>query len=428
MGLIEDVRQVSEQLRRRQAHVRGEEATKQSLVLPFLQVLGFDVYDPTEVQPELVSDFVKKRQGGPSEKVDYAIHLRGELAIFIECKAVDVSLDNHGGQLSRYFNATTSVKTAILTNGIEYRFFTDLQTPNVMDSAPFFTFNVLAFTERDVDTLRSFTKDAYEPATVHELGEELIFTGKVTGLVGDMLRNPSENFVRFLLGEADLVSGRVTARVVEKFTPIVRRAIQTTLVDMMTKSLQHEIAEPAPAPVPVAAAAAPVVVAAAPQPVPRVLTNPEAASKRDGTGKPVGAVASAIAAGQVYTTEEEIRVFEVVKRLCAESAVQKPISYKDTVTYFGLNLGKVTHWFLRFVIREDRRYAISRLPPDRAAMLAPGFKVEPTSECAGGCRVHFKTTDDLDKLRSFILHAYEEEARRRDRGGNDGDDEDEATA
>lgn len=207
---------------------------------------------------------------------------------------------------------------------------------------------------------------------------------------------------------------------VDKFTPIARRAIQTTLVDMMTKSLQHEIAEPAP--VPPAPAPQPAVVGAAP-----ILTNPEA-SKRDAAGKPLGPVAAAIAAGQVYTTEEEMRVYEVVKRLCAESAIQKPVSYKDTVTYFGLNLGKVTHWFLRFVIREDRRYAISRLPADRVAMLAPGFKVEPTSECAGGCRVHFKSTEDLDKLRSFVLHAYEEEARRRERGGGDGDAEDEASA
>jgi len=408
MGLLEDVRQLTEQLRRRQAHVRGEEATKQSLVLPFLQALGFDVYDPTEMQPEFTADFVKKRQGGPSEKVDYAIHIKGEIALFIECKAIDVSLDNHSGQLSRYFNATTSVKTAILTNGIEYRFFTDLQTPNVMDPLPFFSFNVLNFSDREVDTLRAFTKEAYEAAGVHELGEELIFTGKVTGLVGELLRNPSEDFVRFLLGEADLVSGRVTARVVDKFTPIVRRAIQTTLVDMMTKSLQQEISEPPPV-----AAAPPAVVAA----------NSGVSVIQDAKGP----LAAAVAAGQVVTTEEELRVFEVVKRLCAESATQKPISYKDTVSYFGLNLGKVTHWFLRFVIREDRRYAISRIAADRVAMLAPGFKVEPTSECVGGCRVHFKSVDELDKLRSFVLHAYEEEARRRERGGDDGGEEEAAS-
>lgn len=422
MGLLEDLRQLSEQLKRRQAHVRGEEATKQSLVLPFLAALGFDVYDPTQVQPELVADFVKKRQGGPSEKVDYAIHLNGEMAIFIECKAVDVGLDSHGGQLSRYFNATPTVKTALLTNGIEYRFFTDLQTPNIMDAAPFFTFNVLSFSDREVETLRPFTRESYDASSVHELAEELIFTGKVTGLVGDLLRNPSENFVRFLLGEADLVSGRVTARVVERFMPTVRRAIQSTLVDMMTKSLQHEIAE-ATSP---AAAAAPT--APAPQWTPRVLTNPEPpTSKRDSATKAVGPVAAAIAAGQVYTTEEEIKVFEVVKRLCAESSIQKAITYKDTVNYFGINLGKVTHWFLRFVIRDDRKYAVTRLPPERAAMLAPGFKVDATSECPGGSRIHYKGVEDLDKLRALVLFAYEEEARRRDRGDEE-DDEPSAAA
>lgn len=419
MGLLEEVRQLSEQLKRRRAHVRGEEASKQSLVLPFLQVLGFDVYDPTQVQPELVADFVKKRQGGPSEKVDYAIHLNGEMAIFIECKAVDVSLDTHSGQLSRYFNATPSVKTAILTNGVEYRFFTDLQTPNIMDVAPFFSFNVLSFGDREVETLRAFTRESYTTAAIHELAEEIIFTGKVTGLVGDFLRNPSENFVRFLLSEADLVSGRVTARVVERFMPTVRRAIQSTLVDMMTKSLQHEIADTAatvPTPQP------PVI---APLAATRASAPEAASSRKDLPSAPaaLGPVAAAIAAGQVYTTEEEIRIFDVVKRLCAESAIQKPIHYKDTVSYFAVNLGKVTHWFMRFVVREDRRYAICRLPAERASMLAPGFKVEATSECPGGSRIFFKSNDDLDKLRSLILVSYEEEARRRERGGDDEEDE-----
>jgi hypothetical protein len=115
-----------------------------------------------------------------------------------------------------------------------------------MDASPFFTFNVLSFSDREVETLRAFTREAYAAATVHELAEEIIFTGKVTGLVGELLRSPSENFVRFLLSEADLVSGRVTARVIERFMPTVRRAIQSTLVDMMTKSLQHEIPESPP--------------------------------------------------------------------------------------------------------------------------------------------------------------------------------------
>ena len=109
MGLYEDLRNLAEQIKKRQAHVKGEEATKQALVLPFLQVLGFDIYDPTEVKPEYIADFAKKKSGGQFEKIDYAITLKGEPAIFVECKAVDVAVEDHDGQLARYFNSTPSV-------------------------------------------------------------------------------------------------------------------------------------------------------------------------------------------------------------------------------------------------------------------------------------------------------------------------------
>ena len=155
---------------------------------------------------------------------------------------------------------------------------------------------------------------------------------------------------------------------------------------------------------------------AAAQPVSRILTNPDSPPSNREATKAVGPVAAAIAAGQVYTTEEEVRVFEVVKRLCAESQIQRPVGYKDTVNYFAVNLGKVSHWFLRFVIRDDRKFAISRLPVERAAMLAPGFKVEPVPD---GSRVYYRSLDDLDKLRSLILVSYEDEARRRERSEDD---------
>lgn len=99
-------------------------------MLPFLQVLGFDIYDPTEVKPEYIADFAKKKSGGQFEKIDYAITLKGESAIFVECKAVDVAVEDHDGQLARYFNSTPSVKLGVLATGIQYRFFTDVRLGN----------------------------------------------------------------------------------------------------------------------------------------------------------------------------------------------------------------------------------------------------------------------------------------------------------
>ena len=110
MAFLDELKQLSEQIRKRQPNVKGEEATKQALILPFLQLLAFDIYDPTVVRPEFIADFAKKKANGQMEKVDFALHAAGHPIIFIECKAVDAQLPAHDAQLARYFNAVTSVQ------------------------------------------------------------------------------------------------------------------------------------------------------------------------------------------------------------------------------------------------------------------------------------------------------------------------------
>ena len=148
-SFFEQLQRFSEQVRRRQPHIRGEESTKQALIVPFLSLLGYDVHDPTELQPEYIADFAKKRAGGPSEKVDYAIRRDNAPVIFIECKAVDCDPSMHSGQLARYFNATPSVPIASITNGIRYMFFTDLEEKNILSDRPFFHFNIFDVSSND---------------------------------------------------------------------------------------------------------------------------------------------------------------------------------------------------------------------------------------------------------------------------------------
>lgn len=383
MGLYEDLRQLSEQVKRRQSHVKGEEATKQALVLPFFQVLGFDIYDPTEIRPEYVADFAKKKSNGQFEKIDYALYVKGAPAIFVECKPLDAKPEDHEGQLARYFNATPSVKVAVITNGLCYRFFTDLRAPNMMDTSPFCEFNVLTFTEREAELLRPFTKEVFDPETVQRHAEEVISTEKVTALVDELLRNPSEPFVRFLVEKLELVPGRITPRVIERFTPIVKKAVQTALLGMMTKSIKQEIAQP-------------------PEPQPAVQTPPPPAPPAPAPSKSEGEA--------IVTTEEELDVFRAVSRICSESSIKQQLKYKDTVNYFGINLGR-TRWFIRAFCNGPRKSLTTKLPPDQAAKLAPGFQVEAAPEVFGRSRVYFSSIPDLDKLRTLILVAYEEEAK-----------------
>jgi len=404
MALLDELRRHAEQVRKRQPNIRGEESTKMALILPFLVVLGFDIYDPTEVQPEYVADFAKKRASGPAEKVDYAIHLGASPVMYVECKAADVELHVHSGQLSRYFNATPSVKVGVLTNGIRYLFFTDLDEPNIMGDKPFFEFNVLSFTERDAESLEAFTKAQFEPTKVRNLAEDIIYTGKLTRYVNDLLRNPSESFVRFLLGEINIVSGRTTARVVEKFIPIIRKAIQTTLLDMATRSIKLQTEEPSPttAAPPTPAATAPPTMAS-----PSTPTTPEAAPDQ-GKG--------------IVTTPEELDGFEAVRRICSDVTLSAkyPVQYRDSQSYFGMYIVKPKYWFMRLFFDSRKKAIVTRLSVERATMLAPGFEVDAPSENFGKSRVYVSGPRDFDRLRPLILLAYEDEIRRCEAGDEDG--------
>lgn len=399
MALLEELRRHTEQVKKRQPNIRGEESTKMALVLPFLVVLGFEIYDPMEVQPEYVADFVKKRSGGPAEKVDYAIHLNGNPVMYVECKAADVELHTHSGQLSRYFNATPSVKVGVLTNGIRYLFFTDLDEPNIMGDKPFFEFNVLAFTERDAESLEAFTKAQFEPTKVRNLAEDIIYTGKLTKYVNDLLRNPSESFVRFLLGEINIVSGRTTARVVEKFIPIIRKAIQTTLLDMATRSIKLQTEEPSPAP----------TVPHTPVP-PTIAVPPASAETSPDQGK------------GIVTTPEELEGFETVRRICSDASLSAkyPVQYRDSQSYFGMHIVKSKYWFMRLFFDGRRKAIVTRVAVDRATMLAPGFEVDTPPENFGKSRVYVAGPKDFDRLRPLILLAYEDEIRRCETGDDEG--------
>ncbi|APR77956.1 Prophage Lp2 protein 6 [Minicystis rosea] len=397
MGLSDELRRLAEQVRKRQTHIRGEEATKNALILPFLSVLGYDVFDPTEVQPEYTSE-MGKRRGGPPEKVDYAIHLGPAPVMFVECKAADVEPHQHSGQLARYFNATPSVKVAVVTNGIRYLFFTDLEEQNIMGDKPFFELDVLAFTERDAETLEAFTKARFDPTTVRARAEDIIYTGKVTTYVNELLRNPSDAFTRFILGEIDITTGKLTAKRVEKFVPIVKKAIQSTLLDMATRSIKLETDEstvPAPAPAPQAPAP--------PPPAP-------------------------VEARGIVTTAEELDAFDMIRRLCADSsfAEKYPVAYKDAMNYFGVNIGKPKKWFLRLFLDGKRKAIVSKVPADRATMLAPGFEVEAAPEVLGKSRVYISGNKDLDRLRPLVLLAYEDEVRRAEAGASEEEDAAEA--
>ena len=117
MEFKDELRKYTERLENIKDTLQTEEATKMSLIVPFFQLLGYDVFNPLEFCPEYTADIGIKK----GEKVDYAILMGKDPVILIEAKSVNKKLDRHSSQLFRYF-VSTPAKFAILTNGIEYKF------------------------------------------------------------------------------------------------------------------------------------------------------------------------------------------------------------------------------------------------------------------------------------------------------------------
>lgn len=135
-----------------------EQAANTALVMPFLQALGYNVFDPSEVVPEFTCDVGIKK----GEKVDYAIMRDKTVAMLIECKPFNTELSvSNASQLFRYFS-TTNARVAVLTNGVVYKFYSDIDARNRMDDRPFFTLQVDAVRKSDLRTLERFTKSAFD--------------------------------------------------------------------------------------------------------------------------------------------------------------------------------------------------------------------------------------------------------------------------
>ena len=210
MELIEKLNNLASKIRQQGAAIQTEEATKNAFIMPFIAtVLGYDVFDPTEVIPEFVCDVGTKK----GEKIDYAILKTGDVQILFECKKLGEALNiNHAGQLFRYFHVT-SARIAILTNGQVYKFFTDLDKPNKMDEKPFLEIDLLDIDEHVVPELAKLTKLAFDVESIISAAGELKVLGQVKRLIASEFATPSDDFVRFIASH--VYEGTITQKVRE---------------------------------------------------------------------------------------------------------------------------------------------------------------------------------------------------------------------
>ena len=236
MDFIDDVRVRSSRFARRIEHLDTEEATKTSLVMPFIQMLGYSIFDPTEVVPEFTADFGNRK----GEKVDYALMQDGQPAILIEAKMYGTPLNvGRESQLFRYFTATNA-RFGVLTDGIIYRFYSDLVEPKAMDQSPFLEFNMLSFTDEKVEELKRFRKDNFDIAGTVEAARELKYMGEIKQVLAEEMNEPSEDFIRFILLGIEYPRLK-TAPVLRQFAPIVRQAFSQFVNDRIDARLKSAL-------------------------------------------------------------------------------------------------------------------------------------------------------------------------------------------
>lgn len=296
MELLDALKNISNTLPKQMEVIKTEEATKNALIMPFIQALGYNIFDPTEVVPEFTADVGTKK----GEKVDYAIMIDNKPVMLFECKTINSELDrNHASQLYRYFS-TTEARFGILTNGIIYNFYTDIEKPNTLDEKPFLELNLLELTETSVNELNKFIKSTFDLDEILSSASELKYTREIKKILSKELEDPSEEFVRYFAKK--VYPGPVTSNVREKFEVITKRALNQFIKEQVSSRLKSALDASDE-------------------------KSQEHVEKVEETPK-----------DRIITTEEEKEGFYVIKGILCEIVDIDRVTMRDTISYCGILL------------------------------------------------------------------------------------------
>jgi hypothetical protein len=284
---------ITELSKRAQEHreiLLTEEAAKTALVMPFLQALGYDVFNPAEVVPEFTCDVGTKK----GDKVDYAICREGKVAILVECKPANAELSlNHASQLFRYFS-TTEARLAVLTNGVVYKFFSDVDAPNKMDDKPFFTFSLDSPRKSDLKTLGGFTCQSFDIDQIVEQAGKLKMQSLIYKELLKEFEEPSDEFVRLFAGRTH--NGRLTTQVREDFKALIVNSVSSLIRDRVNERLTSALS----------------------------VSNPIEVEKGE---------EDVLAEGGVVTSEDELSGFNIIRAIAARVVDPKRIVIRDAKSY-----------------------------------------------------------------------------------------------
>ena len=306
MDFIDQLQTLSAKISKMCDLLQTEEATKNALIMPFIGILGYDIFDPTEVIPEFIADVGIKK----GEKVDYAIKKDDKIIMLFECKHCGGDLNiKHASQLFRYFSVTDA-RIAVLTNGIVYRFFTDLEAPNKMDEISFFEINMLELNESDAAKLKKLSKPAFNIDDLKSTAGELKYTREIKRLLAEQMENPSDEIVKFFASK--VFNGVLTPNRREYFFDITKRSFKQLINERINERLKSALSGNNNDDI-----------------APTTATDQEQIKPETDSGK---------RENLVQTTSDELEGFYIIKSLLRDMVDPNRIIHRDTQSYMGILL------------------------------------------------------------------------------------------
>jgi predicted type IV restriction endonuclease len=325
----QQIKNLSNRIERIKSNIYTEEATKTSLIMPLIQALGYDIFNPEELVPEYIADVGIKK----GEKIDYAIMQDNEPVILIEAKSVNEVLTKHDSQLFRYFG-TTKAKFAILTNGIEYKFFTDLEEQNKMDQKPFFVINMLDLKDVDILEIAKFRKNEFDIVNVLTTASELKYTGEIKQYLNQQWEEPSEEFIKVVIN--DIYQGVKTKKVIDNFRDLVKKSLNQYVNERVNDKLQKALNSSSEN------SEEPSINAVIE--VEKEKENIQAADEKNSSE-------------EIHTTEEEIEGYVLVKLILKEEFDPARVFYRDNKSYFNVLLDdNIRKWVCRLGFNNTNKY------------------------------------------------------------------------
>lgn len=176
----------------------NEAQTRMYLIEPLLEILGYSRIDDNDMLTEINAGW-----GAKNDKADLGLIIKGKTPeIIIECKKFGKKLtDKEGSQLNNYFIHTKGSKIGILTNGLEWRFYTTNQIEKNQNlfNIPFLVIDFSEIDDAKIEQFAQFHKNAVDNIKqITEEAQEYFFKYGFINALAEEFLNPSDGFLKSL--------------------------------------------------------------------------------------------------------------------------------------------------------------------------------------------------------------------------------------